>query len=82
MLREVTSQPPKYILGMSNMVFSILWDGKADLGGIRDLQAFTEQHYDVERVLLVDGVNGEWVSEDDPRLQQGPPFIAVFKRRD
>lgn len=78
--REIQASPPKFILKVDNLPSSILWDKIADLDILRRLDTLLKESYSLDRVMVVTGSQGEWVSTGDPRLQQGAPCIYVFRR--
>jgi Dolichyl-phosphate-mannose-protein mannosyltransferase len=79
MLAEIENNPPRKILGMVNIPYSLGWDQAADLDVIHKLESISQEHYAVDRVMLVAGTQGQWIDPSDPRLDQNNPFVVVFK---
>jgi hypothetical protein len=78
---EIQRTPPKYVLDMVNIPTSFLWDGQADIDIVNRLNAWLQKEYVVDRVMLVTGLQGEWVATGDSRLQQGVPCVYVLRRK-
>ncbi len=79
--QQVQASPPKFILKVDNIPYSILWDKLADLDLLRRLDALLRESYSLSRVMIVTGSLGEWVDPGDSRLKEGAPCVYIFKRR-
>jgi hypothetical protein len=79
--REIQASPPKMILVMQNIPTSFLWDRKADLKFVDRVDNLVREKYSVPRVMLVSGLEGEWVGPDDSRLNQPVPCVWVCLRK-
>jgi len=78
---EIERTPPKLIIKVANIHYSLLWDGIADLDIMRRLDHLIGEDYAVDRVMLVTGSEGEWVKPSDSRLREGVPCIYVYRKR-
>ena len=81
MLEDIRKSPPKCIIAVMNVPYSLLWDNRADLDAIHNLEDLAQREYDVDRVMLLSGTAGEWVDPQDARIDADHPFICIFKKK-
>ncbi len=82
MLAEVQRNPPKYIVTVVGIPFSLGWDGVATPDLLNSLSAIIERDYKQDRVRSVGGSQGRWI---DPQKQDPAkvcPCLSIFKRNE
>jgi len=82
MMAEIEACPPKYIVAMVDIPYSLAWDESADLQIMRFLDTLIAKNYTLELTRVMSGSDGQWIDPPDGHVDPNTPAIAIYRRKE